>query len=1131
MTSEPYENPFESEKILVQSPGMSQWLKMALAEELGVSANIEFPLPATFIWDIFTLLLPEVPRVSAFNKESMIWKLVQLLPKLKNQTEFSPIAQYLERDPSDLNLYQLCEKIADIFDSYLVYRPEWIDAWEHERDVDDIKIKNVHPWQPILWRELYGYTIELGQSHYHRANLYDALIKQLSSKTFVENVLPKRVFIFGITALPPRYIDALTALGEHIDIHLMFTNPCQYYWGDVRDRKTLARIEQKKRCKWQYQGNSLSLGESDSFLKGSIDDNVEDDLHTQYAVGNELLASMGKLGRDNLWLLSQLPIGDHELFIDIPRDNLLHHLQSDILHLEEHQNDEMLFSSHHKQTIQGNDHSLSFHRCHTPVREVEVLYDYLLSLFDNNSELKPKDIIVMVADINTYSPAIQAVFGNASNDRYIPFSISDRTASQESPIFNAFLHIMNLPRSRCLASELLELLEVPSILRCFNIDDDEFIQVKRWIEETGIRWGLNRETAKELHLPEMYQNTWEFGIARMLSGYAMSDDIDWLIQDGEYVAPYDEVQGLGAELAGKLSLYIEKIRHYRYVLTQQYCIDEWRAISESILNDFFSVDLEEEMSFYTLRDLIGQLKQQLDDSLYYEQLTFDLLVYYFSQKLSTTRVSQRFLAGQVNFCTLMPMRSIPFKVVCLLGMNDGVYPRTIPAEGFDLMSLSGRRGDRSRRDDDRYLFLEALISAQNFLYISYVGQSIRDNSPLSPSVLVTELTEYCSQNYCLIDDIDKNVDVSGLHLLASITHVHSMVPYSPKAFIGEKASYASEWLPSAQRIPVDTFLSENSLVDYWLDKRFPLELDVIDFQRFWRLPVQYFFNVRLGVYFDEPLTILQDEEPFTLGYLDNYLLMEELIPLMLDEENTICEFEHLRQTLSAQGRLPIGAFGELDFQQQMERVSPLVDILRPLCHHALDDQEIVLTFDSLGEDRPIRLVGWITKRFQSGLVRYRPGKMRAQDYVSSWIEHLSHAAMGGVNPTHMIALSENQGAEHHIFREIDDVQWAKEQLDQLMEFYTCGMNSPLPYFPRTALAGVESQYLKGQWMDNDERYVEKMMGTFYGDHFMDGEGMNVYISRVWSEWNESLAEQLKKMATDVLAPPIKYVRKYQSREE
>ncbi|PSU54615.1 exodeoxyribonuclease V subunit gamma, partial [Photobacterium aphoticum] len=776
---EPLDNPFEQEQILVQSPGMSQWLKMELAKSFGVAANIAFPLPATFIWTMFTEVLSDVPERSAFNKESMTWKLMQVLPAQLDHAMFEPLKRYLEDDQDDLKLYQLAEKIADIFDQYLVYRPEWIQQWEAGETVAELG--DEHPWQPVLWQALYDHTLALGQSPYHRANLYEHFIETLhnyaETGTLPAN-LPKRLFVFGISSLPPRYMDALAAMGQHIDVHLMFTNPCRYYWGDIRDRKHLARLAAKQRIRLRtldadtLHSGTWEEGTEDYIaqLKDSDESHYDADMHN-HVVGNSLLASMGKLGRDNLYLLSDMQVNEVDAgFVDIEPDSLLHAIQADILNLTDRQNDEILDNSQHKFPIALDDRSLTVHACHSPMREVEVLHDKLLAMFEADTSLKPRDVIVMVADINAYSPAIQAVFGNAPGQRYIPFSISDRTAEQENPILLAFLRLLALPESRCHASELLELLEVPAVMRKFGFDSDSFEKIKRWIEEAGVRWGLDARTASQFDLPEQQQNTWLFGIQRMLLGYAMPHDAG--LFDG--ISAYEQVQGLDAELAGQLAGFIDRLVAYREVLAQPHTVTEWTAHLSALLDDFLLVELEGELVLKSIRDLLHRLQEQLSDAGFAADITPAVLNQYMKDKLSGERVSQRFLAGQVNFCTLMPMRSIPFRVVCLLGMNDGAYPRNIAPEGFDLMNGRPRAGDRSRRDDDRYLFLEAIQSAQEILYISYVGRSIQDNAERVPSVLVSELVEYCQQGYCLDGDAALPVDQSGENIKVHLIQHHPL---------------------------------------------------------------------------------------------------------------------------------------------------------------------------------------------------------------------------------------------------------------------------------------------------------------------------------------------------------------------
>ncbi|MEH0666661.1 exodeoxyribonuclease V subunit gamma [Vibrio scophthalmi] len=1118
---QPLENPFEAEQILVQSPGMSQWLKMELAKAFGVAANIEFPLPATFIWNLFTQVLPDVPTRSAFNKEAMTWKLMQVLPSQLERDEFEPLRRYLADDQDSSKCYQLAEKIADIFDGYLVYRPEWIASWEAGQGVAEIH--DEHPWQPILWQALYDQTLALGQSPYHRANLYQEFIEALEHRTGGFDHLPKRLFVFGITSLPPRYMDALKAIGEHIDVHLMFTNPCRYYWGEVRDRKFLAKLAAKRRkhLVWQ-EDHSEWQGESEP-LKGSLEENIVDELHTD-VVGNSLLASMGKLGRDNMYLLSQLESHEIEAFVDIERDSLLHELQADILNLEEHQDDRLLDTSHHKRRVSLQDRSLTLHACHSPMREVEVLHDQLLAMFEADPSLKPRDVIVMVADINAYSPAIQAVFGNAPGERFIPFSISDRSANQESPILNAFLLLTMLPQSRCLASELLELLETPAILARFGLDDNEFIRAKQWVEQSGIRWGLDGHTAQEFDLPKTGQNTWQFGINRMLLGYAMPASAGLLNTEQGELAPFNEVQGLGAELAGKLAHYIETIALYRAKLAQSQGVDQWREVLTQLLDDFFLVDLDGEAALKSIRDTLAMLKEQLNDAAFSAPLSAAIVTQYLRDKLSGTRVSQRFLAGQVNFCTLMPMRSIPFKTVCLLGMNEGVYPRSVPPEGFDLMNGRAKHGDRSRRDDDRYLFLEALLSAQDTLYISYVGRSIQDNTPRMPSVLVSELMEYCHQNYCLEGDSDLSCDESGLRLVHHLSTSHPMVPFSAEAFIGERASYAQEWLPAALRQGQKSGDFQRQLSDYLLGAHFPLELDLVELQRFWRLPVQYFFNRRLKVTFEPPQPVMNDEEPFVLGGLESYQLRDELLTTLLTV-HTVADSDPNRLMAQcvakhrAEGRLPIGAFGDIEFETNRVQSEELAKTLHGLCQAPCEDHEVTLTLDVLGDGKPVQLVGWLTQVYQSGLVRFRTGRIRSQDYLSAWLDHLAMAASGRALRTHLIGYDKKEGAQHLIYPALESREQAYALLNELVGLYYQGMSEPLPYFPRTALAAIEAGFSRGKWADDEDKSLKKMADTFNDGYMSSGEGNDSYIRRIWPQWDEQLAARVRTLAARVIQAP------------
>lgn len=617
----------------------------------------------------------------------------------------------------------------------------------------------------------------------------------------------------------------------------------------------------------------------------------------------------------------------------------------------------------------------------------------------------------------------------------------------------------------------------------------------------------------------------------MLLGYAMPESAGLFETEQGSLSPYNEVQGMGAELAGKLAHFIQQISTYRSKLSHVQTIDGWRETLVSLLDDFFSVELEGEIALKSIRDTLSQLKEQLADAAFDDALLPSIISQYLQSKLSGTRVSQRFLAGQVNFCTLMPMRSIPFRTVCLLGMNDGVYPPSDPVESFNLMEARAKIGDRSRRVDSRYLFLEAMLSAQQTLYISYVGRSIQDNTERVPSVLVSELMEYCHQNYCLSGDEALPVDESGDNLLNALVNTHAMVPFSPSAFQGMHASYAKEWIPAAltQSSQSQGYVRRDfnrALDDYLLGATFPLELDLVELQRFWRLPVQYFFNRRLKVIFEPPLPVMEDDEPFVLGGLESYQMRDELLEILL--ETTLMQPEkktevlkHFMSQQRAQGKLPVGAFGDIEFETNRVQAEELVDKLAFLSGAPQDDLEIDLTFDSLferneGEEKNVRLAGWLTQCYQSGLIRYRSGKIRSQDYLAAWIDHLAMSASGHAKKTHIIGYDRKEGALHLIYPEIADAQYAKQLLTELVRLFFEGMTKPLPYFPKTALACVEAGFSRGQWVDDEEKSLKKMADAFNDGFMSPGEGSNAYISRIWPAWNDELASEVRLLTALVL---------------
>jgi exodeoxyribonuclease V gamma subunit len=1067
---EPLADPFCAEQILVQSPGMAQWLKLEIAQRLSIAANIDFPLPASFLWRTFSQLLSDVPEKSAYSKESMSWVLMGILPHHIEQPEFQTLASYMEGEQSPLKYYQLCAKIADLFDQYLVYRPDWIAQWETG---ENSPAEQEQLWQPILWRAIVENTQERGLPHWHRANMFDAFIEGIGSAD--QQALPQRVFVFGISALPENYLQALVALGKRCEIHLMVANPCRQYWSDIVDKRYLGKLLRRADNADQSKIDELKL----------------------YQQGNPLLASMGKLGRDYLHLLNQLDLPEVQLFSDDDNSSLLNALHSDILSLCNRRSElssqqtTMSEAAHPRISISAADQSISFHSCHSAMREVEVLQDQLLGMLDDSDTLEPRDIIVMMPDVSFYSPFIEAVFGQASHEKYLPFSISDRNAQQESPLIANFLSILSLSQGRYAGSQVIELLSLPAIQRRLELDEKSFSLIRQWIISSGIKWGLDSQDRKELDLPQFDQNSWQFGLDRMFTGFALGD----IEQTWQEIAPFPEIEGLDAAHLGQLDHFIEMLMRCKQQFQQSVDIDQWIAFFQQMLNELYDPNDNELAALEVIYSTLEKLQSTLSEVHYEQEIDAKIILDYLQQGLTVERSGQRFLSGQINFCTLMPMRAIPFNIVCLLGMNDSDYPRSVPAMGFDLMVEHSRKGDRSRRDDDRYLFLEALLSAQSKLYISYVGRSLADNSSRAPSVLVSELREYLQQGYYL--ENDKNLDQAddpilvveqqGKSLLDHFTIEHMMTAYHSTNFLADSVqqSYAKQWLDiadiQANQQTAQSFLQplESQVID---------ELTLKQLCSFYKQPIRYFFQHSLQVNFAAQEELVRDEEPFSLTGLESYIVRDKLLDRALRHQQP----QQYAAFLQSVGLLPLGVAGDKHIAKNLHDATELSDKIEPLIKGELRRLSFDIPLDTLS------LQGWIEPLFAAGVVKFSAGNSSGKHYISTWIEHLAACAAGCQHKTFFRAINE----QFHFTPLAAEV--AQGHLVDLIALYKQGLQMPLSWLPDQGWQLFNA--------DDQEKAIQKIDKNY---NLFD----DPYLHRVFPRWqdiapgllaiNEQIFEPLK----------------------
>lgn len=1058
--------PLESETFLVQSNGIAQWLKLALAERrddqdrggLGIAAGVDFLFPARFIWQAYRAVLSEreVPEHSPFDKNRLIWRLYRLLPELLPQDDvFTPLARFMAGEDPEQRRFQLAEKVADLFDQYQVFRADWLAAWEEGRDEITNAKGQAQPleqelrWQPVLWRAL---VEDAGHAaHTSRSRIHTRFMEQGATieRPAHPEKLPKRIVVFGVSSLPRQALEALYVLSRFAQVVLCVHNPCRYYWADIVSDRELLTAERKR-------------GAHHPRLAAISD---PDELH-QHA--NPLLATWGKQGRDYIRLLDEFDnpeeyqarfsTPDHKIDIfsehgSEDSEQLLHQLQNDILDLKP------------LSEIKGEgrtldlqlDQSVVFHIAHSPLREVEVLHDQLLAAFNADPQLRPRDIMVMVPDINDYAAHIQAVFGlhEPGSKRHIPFTISDQGRRHREPVLIALETLLSLPRSRFAVSEVLSLLEVPALRERFALEEDELPLLRDWVETANIRWGLHSGHRASLDLPaHLQRNTWQAGLRSMLLGYAMGDDGPW--QD---IEPFGEVGGLQAAAVGRLHDFIQQLEVLWKQLQQDQSPAQWKALFADMLDDFFA-DAEG-------RDLLllNRFREQL--SSWYEDciasgledhsLSLDIVREVLLEGLDEGGLNQRFLAGKVNFASLMPMRSIPFKRVCLLGMNDGDYPRSRPPVDFDLMASDYRPGDRSRREDDRYLFLEALLSARTQLYISWVGRSIKDDSERPPSVLVAQLRDYLNSGW----------QPEGRTRAAdAITTLHPLQPFSPRYFPSAADreaeevlrsrrlfTYESEW----QQIHEGVESADATVLDYRVPEE-PISLAMLS--SFLKKPVESFYRNSLQVYFEQIDDKDSDNEAFALDGLEKWQADNDLINRCLRKAESEEDFQQrLDQELDRMVRAGSLGMGitELTLRQELSRRLPdlferyqtaredwpqvvekplSIDYLFSGAHGELRVQDAIRDLRSNGQGAYCRIV-----LARSSLLQGEGNKklLRYPNLLEEWVIHLAGQIF---RPFETLVLAKEEG--RNVRLPSLDAEVAKELFESLLAHWIEGHCRPLP---------------------------------------------------------------------------------------
>ncbi|MDO4696222.1 MAG: exodeoxyribonuclease V subunit gamma [Neisseria sp.] len=1010
----PPAEPLASEHIMVQSQGMRRYLNRFLAEQNGIAANLQYSLPAGFTWQLMRKALPDTPALNPFSPEVMRWRLFSLFSDgISGAPQAAAeLSGYLRQ--GEKAAYDLAGQMADIFDHYLVYRPAWIESWQAGK-LNGLGEDEV--WQAELWRLLSD------REGRHRVALWQELLHRLNA-----DMLPERLSVFGIATLAPMYLELLKAVSQYCEVHIFALNPSSGYWGNVIEpARLLACADQE---------------------------------NTTEAAGHPLLASLGKQGRDFFDALSE--VGAQQEISAYENDDgndgaadglsLLHRLQHDIQTLSLPQAASLL------------DGSIRLLAAHSPLRELQILKEHILHELHEHPDWQPHDIAVLTPNIEAYLPFVEAVFGQAApGSPALPYSLSDTKLSRRQALLHAMEQAVALMNSRFEADKVLSLLENETVLRRFGLSPDDLPLIRDTVGQLNIRWGADGIMRGSGDT----QFTWQQGLERIVLGWLLPEQPQNLWQG---ISPFPCNPNHTAVLA-RFTAFVRTLSAAQREWQQPACASEWTERVRRLRQNLCTPSENDHTAQQHLEQNLARWQEETALAGFDRPLSRETAERHLARLLSAPSESG-FLRQGITFCGMVPMRSLPFKMLCLIGLNDSDFPRNTKAAAFDLIAKHPKRGDRSRRDDDRYLFLEALMSAREKLYLSYIGRHIRTNEELSPSALINELNDVLA-------------DMTGrtpADIRAEWTEYHPLQDFSRRYFdhsrpLGLRSDYAAA-LNLPQRPPAPFY---PDTANSRLSENLPAaDVSQHDFTGFWRNPVRRWLEHTLDWKAPRHAEQNMAEEPFEP---DSQTLSAQYILARRNKE----DFSETSSRLQAQSQLPAGEIGKIWQEKHASAAKSLDSKLLASPSRPAFAYRLELENGSIS--------GSLENLFADGIIRFASDAPNAPDRIAFYLEHL---LLNAVSPPACARQSHWLAAAHSETLPALLPETARTLLDTWLHYYRLGQNQPLPFFPKTSLAAAEAMCNASRGKTPEEAAAEAARTAYFGGRFSTGQKDYAEISLVFS---------------------------------
>jgi len=1064
-------DPLAPSVVVVQGPGMERWLAQSISRRYGVCANTEFLFPRHFLDRIFESLPGEAASGpnSGWEVGRLLWSIARRLSEGRGHGDFEPLSRHLDASDGDWRLVQLSHQIAILLDQYITYRPDWIVEW---REASTLPTERDERWQARLVREL---SSELGRGHLaDRAQDFLAALSSPDAAEIVaglDRALPDAVEIFAVSTLPPLYLSVIEGLASRRDVHLSILSPSRSYWADL----------------WREvrDGDLDSVAGSEGRGTLGLFDSAP---ATPVA---RLLAGLGRLGGDFQRCLEdhatihELEAVQFESPVEGDEDpSVLARLQARLLDLD--LDSAPNGDGNPDRIVRRDDDSIQVHLCHGPRRELEVVEAVLRDAFERDPTLTPDDVIVMAPRIDEIAPDIEAVFDVPQEQgRKIPHRIADRGAFQRSPVAETFRALLDLLGGRAARSEVLDwLAREPARMR-FGLDEEAVGRLAEWAERAGVRFGLDEQHREGLGLSRDRAHTWADGLERLALAHAVGAGAD--VYAGIAPEPLDPFAE--PEVLGSIGDVVSMLRAARKQIGEPRGVAAWCRWLADLLEQGCARTDSNAHEHSAIRKLLQELAEGAIDAGFDEAISLEAIRQRVSEALESSRAPEAFLAGGVTFCELVPLRAIPFRVVVILGLSDNAFPRGRPALGFDRMAKAPRVGDRSTRSDDRYLFMEAILSARDRLILTVPARDVRDGSDLPPSIVVSELLDALEGSFELEATPTEGLgdDDPPRTLREALVVKHALQSFSSRYFestgdrrlLGRDEEAFSGARAQRDAVEAGGGLRRRFLADFAAVASVGSEvsnarvLSLEDLAERVLRATRFFTRERLRLRLPRSEEVASDLDPVSIERLEQYSLGAAL----LDDLEAGVTPEEATRRLLARSTIPAGLPGELAVRALHEEVADIANLARGRCTGTRLpdlDCEIELAVEGLGG---CRIRGRLDRLWPEGRVEVDFRRIAGRSELEVWIRHLFLCACiddGAelVPRSLLVGRAEKKAATDQIVV-FERVEESRIHLARLFEWAWSAQEAPLPFFPK-ASRRFASDCLKGAvdqaWRGAEETY-------------------------------------------------------------